>query len=309
MMQHQSPSKVVLLDGGLGQEIIRRSTRAEPHPLWSIMVMREEPQTVVEVHQDFLMAGARVLSLNNYAATPMRLAREGMKSELAHIHQHASCLVDQAIENTGIPRSTVSKMGCLPPLAASYVAEVAPDYDRARRQYEQLIAAQIDHVDEFLVETMSNIPEMSAARDALVAANQTVRIGITLKDDNSNQLRSGEAISDAVETLANGPLDAVMINCTRPETVPKALTELAKLGCPYGAYANGFKTIAPLRPGGTVKGLECRYDLDAEAYTTHVLQWLQLGATIVGGCCEITPLHIQHLHKTLLDRNILITSF
>ena len=85
-MQHQSPSEVVLLDGGVGQEITRRSTRAEPHPLWSIMVMREEPQTVVDVHRDFLMAGARVLTMNNYAATPIRLARVGMESELAHIH-------------------------------------------------------------------------------------------------------------------------------------------------------------------------------------------------------------------------------
>ena len=71
-MHHQSLSAVVLLDGGLGQEITRRSTRAKPHPLWSTMVMREEPQTVVDVHRDFLMAGARVLTLNNYTATPMR---------------------------------------------------------------------------------------------------------------------------------------------------------------------------------------------------------------------------------------------
>jgi S-methylmethionine-dependent homocysteine/selenocysteine methylase len=217
--------------------------------------------------------------------------------------------MDQAIENTGIPRSTISKMGCLPPLVASYVADVAPDYDSARGQYEQLIAAQVDHVDGFLVETMSNISEMSAARDALVAAGQPVRIGITLKDDNSNRLRSGELLSEAVEVLANGRLDAVMINCSQPETIPKAISELAKLGCPFGAYANGFKTIAPLRPGGTVKELEYRHELDAKAYTEHVLAWIQLGATIVGGCCEITPSHIQHLHQALCDQNISIKSF
>ena len=85
-------------------------------------------------------------------------------------------------------------MGCLPPLAASYVADAAPDYDSARSQYEQLIEVQIDHVDGFLVETMSNLTEMSAARDALVAANQPVRIGMTLEDDCSNRLRSGEPL-------------------------------------------------------------------------------------------------------------------
>ena len=308
-MQYQSPSEVVLLDGGVGQEITRRSTRAEPHPLWSIMVMREEPQTVVDVHRDFLMAGARVLTMNNYAATPIRLARVGLESELTHIHHHASHLLDQAIENTGISRSSLSKMGCLPPLAASYVADVAPDYDSARSQYEQLIEVQLDHVDGFLVETMSNLTEMSAARDALVAANQPVRIGITLEDDCPNRLRSGEALSSALEILADGPLESVMINCSHPETITATLRELANLECAHGAFGNGFKSVAPLRPGGTVKDLEHRPEMNAEAYTAHALEWLQLGATIIGGRCEITPSHIRHLHQALLDRNILTTSF
>ena len=100
-----------------------------------------------------------------------------------------------------------------------------------------------------------------------------------------------------------------MINCSHPETIPEALSELANLGCAYGAYGNGFKTVAPLRPGSTVKDLEHRPEMNAEAYTAHALEWLQLGATIVGGCCEITPAHIRHLHQTLVDRNIPITSF
>ena len=37
-----------------------------------------------------------------------------------------------------------------------------------------------------------------------------------------------------------------------------------KLGCGFGAFANGFTTIAPLRPGGTVKELEYRVDLGPE---------------------------------------------
>ena len=53
---------IVLLDGGIGQEIHRRSTRGDPHPLWSVMVMREEPDVVVQVYQDFLHAGAKAVS-------------------------------------------------------------------------------------------------------------------------------------------------------------------------------------------------------------------------------------------------------
>ena len=300
---------IVLLDGGIGQEIHRRSTREDPHPLWSVMVMREEPDVVIKVYEDFLNAGAKVITLNTYTATPIRLKNQGMESELNHIHQEASALVDQAIQQSGIARARISKMGCLPPLAASYVAEAAPDYAKARSDYARLIEAQIDSVDGFLVETMSNTIEMTAARDALVAAKQPVRIGLTIEDDGTNRLRSGEPLSKAIEELSKGPVESVLINCSQPEVVSHAFDELRKLGCGFGAYANGFTTIAPLRPGGTVKELEYRVDLGPEKYTDYILNWIESGASIVGGCCEISPAHIEHIHQTFIDRGISAVNF
>ncbi len=61
-MRDSATTPRVLLDGGLGQEVSVRASRSEPHPLWSIMVMREEPHLVVDVHREFLEAGARVLT-------------------------------------------------------------------------------------------------------------------------------------------------------------------------------------------------------------------------------------------------------
>jgi len=100
-----------------------------------------------------------------------------------------------------------------------------------------------------------------------------------------------------------------MVNCSQPEVVLSALPLLASLGCPFGAYANGFTTVAPLQPGGTVKDLKERIDLTPEAYTQHALEWINAGATIVGGCCEISPRHIEHLHQTLVDQHFSIEKF
>ena len=89
----------------------------------------------------------------------------------------------------------------------------------------------------------------------------------------------------------------------------RAFDDLRKLGCAYGAYANGFKTVAPLRPGGTVKGLESRVDLGPEKYTEYALNWIESGASIVGGCCEISPAHIDHINQTLIDLGISVVNF
>ena len=49
--------EIILLDGGMGQELIKNS-KSKPHPLWSTYVMSEEPDLVKKAHVDFIEAGA-----------------------------------------------------------------------------------------------------------------------------------------------------------------------------------------------------------------------------------------------------------
>ena len=54
-------NKVILLDGGMGQELIKNS-KSEPHSLWSTYVMFVEPELVKKAHIDFIEAGASVIT-------------------------------------------------------------------------------------------------------------------------------------------------------------------------------------------------------------------------------------------------------
>ena len=58
-----SMRKICLFDGGLGQELYRRSGSAAD-PLWSVKVMQDQPELVEAVNRDFIEAGAEVLTLN-----------------------------------------------------------------------------------------------------------------------------------------------------------------------------------------------------------------------------------------------------
>ena len=69
-------ANIVLLDGGMGQELIARSANP-PSPLWSANVMMNEPDIVEAVHAEYVAAGAKVLTLNSYSVTPERLGRDG----------------------------------------------------------------------------------------------------------------------------------------------------------------------------------------------------------------------------------------
>ena len=300
--------QVTLLDGGLGQEINSRASHTQSHPLWSVKVMHDEPELVVDVHKAFIAAGAKVLSLNNYTATITRMTRHHMVELFERTHQLAIELMNTAINETGIDRADVNIAGCLPPLAASYVAAEALGYQRSFDEYCRLIEVQQRGVDIFLVETISNIEEAEAAVDALAAFGQPAYIGLTVSDQSpassAPYLRSGESLLDAVQMLQEKQVSAVMINCSFPEMLSQSMPVLARSGLRFGGYANGFSSIETLQPGGTVDSLTARQDLTPERYADYVFDWIDAGASIVGGCCEISPSHIAYLHQQMIKAEL-----
>jgi S-methylmethionine-dependent homocysteine/selenocysteine methylase len=303
-MEFRGMTDITFLDGGLGQEINNRSTQDSAHPLWSVKVMFEEPDIVIATHKDFIRAGARVITMNNYTATIPRMTRHGFGDQFHAAHQLAAELVNKAIHQAQTEfdqEIDVNIAGCLPPIAASYVASAALNYDDSYDQYSQLIEIQAQHVDVFLAETISNITEAKAALAALKAAGQKCFIGLTLSDNLSNSLRSGESLETAIDQLGSEGVDGLCVNCSFPEAVDTALPLLAASGLRFGGYANGFTSIEGLVPGTTVDNLEARQDLPPAAYARHALGWAEAGATIIGGCCEISPEHIAFLHKSLCD--------
>lgn len=300
-------SEIALLDGGLGQEINKRATSDKSHPLWSVKVMDDEPQIVIDVHKDFINAGARTISVNSYTITQSRLDRNGHSERYDDFHQMAISMVTQAVAQSNIARDEVTIAGCLPPIAASYVAEEALDYQSSYDEYARIIAAQGPYVDLFLVETMSNIAETKAAVAALRDNGHKAYIGLTLNDDATNTLRSGERLEQAIDELGAEGVSALSINCCYPEAIDKAMPLLGKSGLRVGGYANGFTSITALRPGQTVDNLTARRDLDPQSYANHIDRWIDDGATIIGGCCEIGPQHIAYLREHLIRQGHSIT--
>ena len=290
---------IIFLDGGLGQEINKRSFNTKSHPLWSLKVMYDQPDIVLKVHLDFIQAGAKVLTLNNYTATLPRLQKYGDPKKFFRTHELASSIMQDAVKKANIHREEIDIAGCLPPLVASYVSSEALAFDESVEHYQKLIMAQKNYVDLFLVETMSNICEAKAAISALLSFGLPALVSVTITDNFSNTLRSGEKLELAAEQLKEFGASALMLNCSFPESIEHALPILAKSGLPFGAYANKFKSVKELSPGSTVDNLSERHDLSINKYLDFVYRWIDIGATIIGGCCEIGPSYISHLSSEL----------
>ncbi len=294
--------KITLLDGGMGQELLKRSTR-EVTPMWSADIMMHEPELVSELHLDFIHAGAQVIILNTYTATPPRLAREGQLDKLVLLHNNAKAAAKQAVEKSNAQHVNIA--GCLPPLVASYKAEACLSYNESYVIYKELVSLQKEGCDLFICETMSSITEAKAACAAAKLSEKPFWTAFTLADNTEQLLRSGESLEEALQAVLAFKPNAILLNCSQPEAITASwpLLQNIKTTADYeieiGAYANGFKSVEELYPGDTVAALDARKDLSPDAYVEFAKMWVEWGATIIGGCCEIGPAHIKAMSKAL----------
>ena len=287
-------TQITLLDGGMGQELVHRAGDT-PTALWSTQVMVDRPGRVEGVHRDFFAAGATVATTNTYAIHHDRLEGTGLENQFQELHDRAvaEALAARAAHGSG------RIAGSIGPLRASYRPDLHPGAEVAVPLFSEIAQRIAPKCDLLICETVASV---SHARDVLKAAKQTglpVWLACTVSDQDGTQLRSGEPLGDLRNVVSEA--DALLINCSAPEAVTQALPLIAQFGLPYGGYANGFVQISQdfLKAKPTVDSLEIRKDMGPRAYAGYVMEWVAAGATIVGGCCEVSPAHIAEIKHRL----------
>lgn len=285
-------SEITLLDGSIGQELVKRAGKA-PTPLWSTTVMIDQPDILRDVHAEYFNVGASVATTNTYPVLHDRLVRAGLQDQIETLWAQAVKSAQSARNAHGSGRIA----GSIGPLIASYRPDICPSAAEAEELYRDIVDALAPHVDLLLIETMSSVDQADGALRAAMKSGRPVWIAVSVEDFDGSKLRSGENLADLAPVLNRHDTDAILINCSRPEAVSTAVDIVAQFGRPFGAYANGFTKIAQgfLKDAPTVDALQERSDLSPAAYADFAMGWIDQGATIVGGCCEVGPDHIAEL--------------
>ena len=288
-------SAVTLLDGGMGQELVKRSGDAAT-PLWATQVMLDHPGLVQAVHADYFAAGATVATTNTYAIHRDRFVGTGLESRFEELYTSALAEAQAARKAHGSGQIA----GSIGPLGASYRPDIHPPHQEAVAKYAEVASLLAPAVDFIICETVASLAHACAALEGAQAAGKPVWLSVTVDDEDGSRLRSGEPVAGVAEIAANGA-SALLANCSAPEAMAAALPFLLKSGLPVGAYANGFQQITKdfLNDKPTVDVLHARRDLGPDIYASFVLDWVDQGASVVGGCCEVGPAHIAELAQRL----------
>ena len=286
---------ITILDGGMGQELLAR-TGAKPTPLWSAQVMLDHPEAVRAVHDDYFAAGAEIATTNTYSVQHDRLAPLNKDHLFRDLHEMACTIACDARDAHGSGQVA----GSLGPMGWSYRPELAPPAEEAADAYAEIARIQAPLVDLFICETMSSVDQARGAAMGTGSAGKPVWLAVSVSDTDGTLLRSGEPVADVLPLVAELGVAALLVNCSTPEAVTRALLELEACQVPLGAYANGFTHIAEdFGLATTVDRLTTRTDLAPGVYADFAEGWAAIGASVIGGCCEVGPAHIAEVSRRL----------
>ncbi len=273
----------LLLDGGLGTELIARGLPAgAPPDLWTL----ERPDEVAAVHRTYVDAGSDAIHANTFGANAARLARFGLLDRIETINRTAVQLARKAGA-----RYVIADIGptgeYLPPVGKGDPVE----WRRHFVQQGEILAST--PIDAFHIETMTDAREALLALEALREAAPAIPVLVSLTFERKKRgffTLMGDPPGHALMRLAEGGAAAVGANCSiaSGEMRDLARDALAASSAPLVFQPNAG---APERVGDAI-----RYAQDPGDFAEDMATLLsEPRVAAVGGCCGTDPRFIAAL--------------
>ena len=293
-------NEILLLDGGVSTEIRRRGVALDEN-VWSGLTTKTHPDQVREVHEDYIRAGAQVITANTYSTARhvLESINLGHESKLLNFKS-----VQQARDNVAQDEVYIAgSMSSMPPLSSHHEVATGEHVASSYRELAEVLAEA--GVDLIIAEMMRDIENAGIVIEAAVSTGLPVWIGYSammadngvdvrsLRWKNTDDTASAQDFGEMVETLKPLGGQAAGIMHTRVEDIAPALEILREhWSGPTLAYAETGKLILP----------DWRYEevSPPDEYAAVVAGWIrEYGVQIVGGCCGTGPEHIRALHSIL----------
>jgi homocysteine S-methyltransferase len=275
-MKFKSES-IFLIDGATGSELDRAGVDVGM-PLWSAHAILEAPEILKQVHISYLEAGAQAISTNTFRTHERSLAKAGMG-------HRAEELTTKAVEIARSARDEVNTdalvFGSVAPLEDCYTPKLAPLSDVCEQEHGQIIRHLVNAgVDLVLIETIGSAHEAVAA--AKVAEGEWA-MSLCMQTDVLGTFLDETPLTNVIQAFEHASF--IGINCypaTKLAQQVKHLRSIAPNEMAIAAYGNVGHADDE---GGWIN----TDAIDPNIFAEYAMDWVQAGASIVGGCCGTTP--------------------
>ena len=296
--------KTRILDGGMGQELLRKGLKPKG-TLWSAHALIDENfhQLVVDTHLDFINAGADVIVTNTFTTRRIRM----QQNQVGHLFNFANEKAGElALKAKEISKKNILIAGGLPAQSDTYQADKREKNIIEKDFYDQATLIN-PYIDFFYLDVISSGKEIEIALNIIEKLNKPVLVGLHVK--KNGKLPSGETITEVVERYKNNNWLGLILACVSLEIIELTCNEIKKLNVPFGFKANLWSVEEPF-PSSIYNKAEFneigknpnismgkREDVNDKVFYEFAKKIMKEGATILGGCCETNSSHIKELSK------------
>jgi methionine synthase / methylenetetrahydrofolate reductase(NADPH) len=274
---------LLVFDGAMGSLLYERGVFVTQN-FEQLNVTR--PDVVGKIHEDYVAAGAQVIETNTFGANAFCLDRHGLGDQVRAYNLAGARLGRKAAGDDVWVAGSIGPTGLVPGVASP------AELDTVAATFAEQAAALVEGgVDLFVLETFRHLEEMRIAIEAARRAAPGLPIIASMAFNPSETVADGSTPEQVATTLRDWGADAIGVNCGDGPQLALAIAErMRSAGIPLCVQPNAG---LPRTVDGRLLYMATPEYLDVFARRT-----IQLGATMIGGCCGTTPEHVHWMAKS-----------
>jgi homocysteine S-methyltransferase len=274
---------LLVFDGAMGSLLYERGVFVTQN-FEQLNVTR--PDVVRKIHEDYVAAGAQVIETNTFGANCFCLDRHGLGDQVRTFNVAGARLARQAAGEDVWVAGSVGPSGLIPGVASK------AELDLASATFAEQAAALVEGGADLLVlETFRHLEEIRIVMEAAHRAAPGTPIIASMAFDPTETVADGSTPEQVATTLRDWGADVIGVNCGDGPQLALAIAERMRVaGRPLCVQPNA----------GLPRTVDGRllYMATPEYFDVFARRTIQIGATMIGGCCGTTPEHVRWMAKS-----------
>ena len=280
--------RTVLLDGGMGTELIRSGFTQEDCPeSWNV----QKPEIVKKIHMSYFDAGSDVVLTNSFGGNRIKLASHGLGDKCHELNLAAARLAAEIKPKGKFVAGSMGPTGKF----------LKPHGEFTEEEFESAYAVQAKAladggVDFLLIETQYDLKEaLCALRGARRSSHLPIFVTMTFNRNPRGYFTiMGNSVLQCLEELEAQDVPAVGTNCTLDSSDMVDLIKIMREATPLPLIAQANAGQPSISSEG-----EVTYSQDVEDYVRFIPKMTKNGARIIGGCCGTNPDYIKRMAELI----------